>query len=83
MKKKFCESSREHAMKIINFKKKKIKLLRKGQQESYINAKICYICKEKLENKYLKNKKIVKLEIIVIIQGGEYRGAAHSICNVK
>ena len=31
--KKFCESLREHAMKIINFKKKKMKLLTKQQQE--------------------------------------------------
>ena len=31
--------------------------------------KICYICKEKFENKHLKDKNIVKLEIIVTIQG--------------
>ena len=55
--KKFCEFLREHAMKIIDFKKKKMKLLTKEQQESYENAKICYICKEKFENKYLKDKK--------------------------
>ena len=46
-----------------------MKLLTKEQQESYEDGKICYICKEKFENKYLKDKKIVKLEIIVIIQG--------------
>ena len=56
--KKFCESLREHEMKIIDFKKKKMKLLTKEQQESYENAKICYICKEKFENKYFKDKKI-------------------------
>ena len=39
-------------MKIINFKKKKMKLLTIEQQESYENVKNCYICKEKLENKY-------------------------------
>ena len=43
--KKNCESSREHAMKIINFKKKKMKLLKNKQQESYENAKKFYICK--------------------------------------
>ena len=59
--KKFCEFLREHAMKIINFKKKKMKLLTKEQQESYENAKICYICKEKFENKYLKDKKYRKV----------------------
>ena len=46
-----------------------MKLLTKQQQKSYQNAKICYICKEKFENKYEKEKKnTVKLEITVIIQ---------------
>ena len=43
--KKFCESLREHSIKMINFKTEKMKLLTKEQQESYNNAKICYICK--------------------------------------
>ena len=47
--KKFYEFSREHAMKIINFKKKKMNLLTKEQQESYENEKICYICNKKLK----------------------------------
>ena len=42
--------------KIIDLKKKKIKSLTKEQQDSYENAKIYYICKEKLENKYVKDK---------------------------
>ena len=37
-------------------------------QELYENSKICYFCKEKFENKYLKDKKYQKLEIIAIIQ---------------
>ena len=80
--KKFCEFLREHAMKIINFKKKKMKLLTKEQQESYENAKICYICKEKFENKYLKDKKYREFRDNCHYTG-EYRGAAHSICNSK
>ena len=56
--KKICEYLKEHAMKIINFKMKKMKLLTKEQQESYGNAKIFYICKEKFKNKYLTDKKI-------------------------
>ena len=50
----FCELSTEHAMKIINFKKKKMKILTKKQQKSNENGKICYISKEKFENKYSK-----------------------------
>ena len=38
---KFCESLREHAMKMINFKKKK-KLLTKEQQKLCQNSKMCY-----------------------------------------
>ena len=51
-----------------------MKLLINNQQQSHENAKICYICEEKLENKYLKDYKnalqkfFVKLGIIAIIQ---------------
>ena len=38
-----------------------MKLLTKEQQESYEISKICYICKEKSENKYLKDKKYCKV----------------------
>ena len=44
-------------------------LLTKEQKQSYENAKIYYIYKEKFENKYVKDKNIVKLEITAIIQG--------------
>ena len=80
--KKFSEFLREHAMKIINFKNKKMKLLTKEQEESSENAKICYICKEKLENKYLKAKKYRQVRDHCHYTG-EYRGAVHSICNLK
>ena len=81
--KKFCESLREHAMKTIDFKKKKMKLLTKEQQESYENAKICYICKEKFENKYVKDKNIGKLEIILILQGNiKMLGIVYVIHNI-
>ena len=46
-----------------------MKLLTKDQQESYENAKICYICKKKLKMNMRKIKNIVKLAIIAIIQG--------------
>ena len=78
----FCEFIREHAMKIINFKKKKTKLLTKEKQESYKNAKICYICKETFKNKYLKDKKHRKVKDHCYYTG-EYRGAAHCKCNLK
>ena len=62
-----------------------MKLLRKEWQESYENAKICYICKEKSENEYLKDKKYKKYCKVRdhCHYTGEYRGAVHSICNLK
>ena len=55
-----------------------MKSLTKEHQESYKNAKICNICKENFENKYLKSRKILKFEITVIIQ--ENIGVLNSIC---
>ena len=59
-----------------------MKLLTKEQQESYGNAKICYVCKEKFENKYLRDKKHCKVRDHCHYIG-EYRGAVYSICNLK
>ena len=59
-----------------------MRLLTKKQQVSYENAKICYICKETFENKYLKDKIYRKFRYHCHYTG-EYRGAAHSICNLK
>ena len=59
-----------------------MKSLTKEKQESYENAKICYICKYKFENKYLKDKKHRNVRDHCHYTG-EYRGAAHRICNLK
>ena len=85
--KNFWEFLREHTMKIINFKRKKMSnnqkvLLTKEQQESYENSKFCYICKENFDNKYLKDKKYCKVRDHCHYTG-EYRGAIHSICDLK
>ena len=80
--KKFCKFLREHAMKIISFKKKKMKLLTNEQHELYENANICYICKEEFENKYIKDKKYGKVRDHSHY-AGEHRATEHSICNLK
>ena len=69
-------------MKILNFKQIKMNLVKKVQQESQKNAKICHICKGKFKNKYLKDKKYCKV-IDHYHYTGEYRGSAHSTCNLK
>ena len=57
-------------------------LLTKEQQESYENAKFCYICKEIFENKCVKDKKYCKVRDHCHYTG-EYRGVAHSIYDLK
>ena len=59
-----------------------MKSSKKEQQESHENTKACYICKEKFENKYVKDKKYCKVRDHCHY-AWEYRGAAHSICNLK
>ena len=58
-----------------------MKLLTKEQQESYENAKNCYICEETLKNKYLKGKKYRK--VTDCHYAGEYWDATHCICKLK
>ena len=67
-------------MKKINLKKKKMKSLTKEQQNSFENAKICYICKERFENKYTKDKKHGKVRDHRHYTG-KYSGTAQGIGN--
>ena len=57
-----------------------MKLLTKEEQESYENAKLCYTCNENLKGIW-KIKKYCKVRDRCHY-AGEYRGAAHSICNL-
>ena len=63
-------------------KRKKWGLLTKEQQESYENANICFVCKEKFEKKCLKDKKYCKVRDHCHYTG-EHRSALRSICNLK
>ena len=77
----FHQSLREHSMKIINFKTKKMKLLTNEQHESYENAKSVIFVK-KIENKYLKGKKYCEVRDHCHCTG-ECGAAVNSICNFK
>ena len=79
---KLCESLREHAKNIIDFEKKEMLLLTKEELESRQYAKVFYICGKIMLKKLSKRINYRK------VRGhchytGKYRGAAHSICNVK
>ena len=49
--KKFCTSFREHARNITYFEKKKMSPLTKQKLKSHQDAKVCYICGEKISLK--------------------------------
>ena len=59
-----------------------MKLLTNEQQKSYENAKTCYICKERFEDKYAKDKKYIsKLDTTSIMQVNTV--VLHKTCNLK
>ena len=81
----FFKDLRDQAMKIINHEKKKEIILTNEEKESYENQKNCHICeKEFCTDK--NNEKEFKLKQKVRDHDhytGKYRGAAHSICNLR
>ena len=77
--KKFSKDLREHASKIINYEKKKMMSLTTEEKIYHNKQKICYICKKEFD---ISNKKHHKVRDHCHYTG-KYRGAAHSICNLR
>ena len=74
--KKLCESVRKHAKNITDFEKKKMLLLTREKLKSHQDAKVCYVCEKRILKKLSKSRDHCYYT-------GKYRGAAHSICNLK
>ena len=77
--KKFSKDLREHATKIIDCEKKKMIPLRAEEKIYHNKQKICYICKKEFSNNGKKNYKVRDH----CHYTGNYRGAAHNICNLR
>ena len=77
--KKFCKDLREHATKIINYEEKDMIPLTKKEEENHNNQKVCYICKKEFDTNDKKNYKVRDH----CHYTGEYRGAAHNMCNLR
>ena len=75
---KFCKDLKDQAMKIINYEKKEMIPLTDEEKESYEKQKVCYIC----EKEFSTDKKYCKVRDHCHYTG-KYRGAAHSICNLR
>ena len=72
------------AMKVINTEKKEMIPLTNGQEKYYESCEHCHICEKKLCNnendkKYRKYGKLRDHNHYI----GEFRGAAHIICNLR
>ena len=77
--KKFCEDLKEHATRIINYEKKTIIPLTKEEKINYNDQKVCYICKKEFDTIDKKNYKVRDH----CHYTGQYRSAAHNICNLR
>ena len=83
--KKFSKDLKEHPMKIINFKEKDMIALTYKEIMSDEKQKVCHIYKKGFF--YDKNEKN-KLKLYQKVRDhchytGKFRGAAHSICNLR
>ena len=80
---KLCKKLKEHSMKIVKYKEKEMIPLNDEENKSYEEQEACNICEEFCTNeddKNYKNRKKVKDHCHYT---GKFRGAAHSICNLK
>ena len=80
--KKFCESLREHSKNIIDFEKEKMLPLTKEELKSHQDGTVCYICGKRFLKKFANEKYYRKVRYHCHYTG-KYKGAAHSICNLK
>ena len=71
--KRFCKDLRDHATKIIHFKKKTMIPLTK-EEDNYNKENICYICKKDFNNDKVRDHCHFT---------GKYRGVAHNTCNLR
>ena len=81
---KLCEELLEQSTKIVTAEKKTLTPLTPEEQANHDNSKLCHICNGKFttdetSEHYNNYKKIIDHDHYT----GNYRGAAHSICNLR
>ena len=72
--KRFCRDLKDHATRIVDFKRKFITPLTKDEEDSYDKKNTCHICMKDLDSDKVKDHCYFT---------GKYRGAAHNTCNLK
>ena len=71
--KRFCKDLKDHATRIVDFKRKFIAPLTKDEEDSYDKKNTCHICMKDLDSHKVKDHCYFT---------GKYRGAAHNTCNI-
>ena len=81
----FGKDLREHAMKIINYEKKESITQTDQENKSHEKQKVCYICKKEFSTDEDDKDKLKLYHKIKdhCHYTGKFRGAAHSICNLR
>ena len=70
----FCKDLKDHAIKIIDCKKKDLIPLTKEEEDNYNKENICHICKKELNNDKVRDHYHL---------AGKFKGAAHNTCNLR
>ena len=70
----FCKDLKDHATKIIDFKKKIMIPLTKEEEDNYNKENICHICKKECNNDKVRDHCHFT---------AKYRGAAHNTCILR
>ena len=81
--KRFCKDLKDHAIKIIDFKKKYMIPLTKEEKHNYNKENICHICKKEFNNDMTEQSSLERKVRDHCHFTGKYRGAAHNTCNLR
>ena len=81
----FCKDLKDQAIKIINFEKKKIRPLTNEEKLPSENQKNSHICEKEFCTDKKNEKEFKRMQKVRdhCHYPGKYRGAAHSICNLR
>ena len=81
--KRFCKGLKDHATKIIDFKKKTMIPLTKEEEDNYNEENTCYIRKNDFNNDTTESSSSERKVKDHCHFTGKYRGAAHNTCNLR
>ena len=79
----FCKDLKDHAIKIIDFKKKAMIPLTKEEKDNYNKENICHIFKKEFNNDTTESSSLECKVRDHCHFTGKYRGAAHNMCNLR